>query len=69
MTRKDYIKLAKIINNNIVIEEDINNNLELSLHKGLIFELTKMLKEDNNNFDVNRFNNACFVGFENEIEY
>ena len=52
MTRKDYIKIAKIIS------DCTYNDYEFDNHK-LVSELCIMFKEDNNNFDRQRFVNAC----------
>ena len=69
MTRKDYIKFAKLINDNIIVEEDNQLNNVVTLHSDLINKLGRILKEDNSNFDFNRWNNACFNGFEDVINY
>ena len=63
MTKKDYIKIASIIQNNTnkVYESD-NIKLDMSntLNKrGVIGELCIAFKEDNN-FDENEFINACY---------
>ena len=58
MSRKDYIKLARIIKDSTII----NNNLFESISKKcLINSLCDMLKEDNPNFNRFRFLDACEV--------
>jgi hypothetical protein len=57
MTRKDYIKIAKIIKDNTSKKLEICNALN---KRGVISELCIVFKEDNNNFDNNRFINACY---------
>ena len=69
MTRKDYIKFAKLINDNIIVEEDNQLNNVVTLHSDIINKLGRILKEDNNTFDFNRWNKACFNGFEDVINY
>lgn len=55
MTRKDYIKLAEIINSNLRygnIREEIKQVIDLNqFYKDLVI----FLKEDNPNFNVNKF--------------
>ena len=68
MSRKDYIKFAKLINNNIIVEEDNQLNNVVTLHSDIINGLGRILKEDNNNFDFNRWNNACFKGFKDILD-
>tara|TARA_R110001583_G_scaffold1109_1_gene9284 strand:+ start:22023 stop:22241 length:219 start_codon:yes stop_codon:yes gene_type:complete len=60
MTKKNYIKLVEIINNN---KEKINYNidkepLERIDFVGFIYNLAKYLKEDNPNFDEQKFYDA-----------
>jgi len=52
MTRKDYIKIAKIL-----------STTELEAHKraSLAVSFASMLREDNPRFNVERFLNACGV--------
>ena len=58
MSRKDYIKIARIIKDSTII----NNNLFESISKKcLINSLCDMLKEDNPNFNRFRFLDACEV--------
>ena len=54
MTRKDYIKIAKIIKDNQCT--NYNNRL---LKDSLIDDLCIVFKQDNSNFDKYRFVNAC----------
>ena len=58
MSRKDYIKLARIIKDNTLIN---NNLVEVMSKKRFIDDLCDILKQDNNNFDRLRFINACEV--------
>jgi hypothetical protein len=51
MTRKDYIEIAKVLNNNLT---DTNYLLIEKLTK----DFSIILKNDNPNFDVTRFENA-----------
>ena len=61
--------LEKLINDNIIVEEDNQLNNVVTLHSDIINKLGRILKEDNNNFDFNRWNKACFNGFEDVINY
>ena len=54
MTRKDYIKIASIIKDS----KCENYNTRINKYT-LIEDLCIMFKEDNNNFDKQRFINAC----------
>ena len=57
MSRKHYIKVAKIIKDNTL---DDNGKMLPTLNKTLLVsELCTMFKADNNNFDVVRFVDAC----------
>ena len=64
MSRKHYIKIAKIIKDNTLIE-GLNNGLGKmlpTLNKPLLVsELCTMFKADNNNFNTVRFIDACDV--------
>jgi dihydroneopterin aldolase len=51
MTRKDYIEIAKVLNNNLT---DTNYLLIEKLTK----DFSTILKNDNPNFDATRFENA-----------
>ena len=51
MTRKDYIEIAKVLNNNLT---DTNYLLIEKLTK----DFSAILKADNPNFDATRFENA-----------
>ena len=54
MTRKDYIKIARIIKDNTM------NDTQPILNKdSLIDDLCIVFKEDNNLFDRQRFIDAC----------
>jgi len=64
MTKKDYIKLAAIIKNNIVTETWIDNGITKMMnceHLNLsrfINDLCAMLKADNPHFDEAKFRKA-----------
>ena len=62
MTRKDYIKIARIIKRNTsVTHRDNGTMVTNALNKrGVLSELCIAFKEDNNSFDNNRFINACY---------
>ena len=53
MTRKDYIRFAKIIKENKL------NDTKYLIKDSLIDDLCVVLKQDNNNFDKARFVEAC----------
>ena len=53
MTRKDYIKIARVIKDNKL------NNTQYLIKDNLINDLCIVLKQDNNNFDKARFVEAC----------
>ena len=56
MIRKDYVKIAKAINNN-TYDRDLEY---ISIGRdNLIDELCTIFKEDNSNFDNSRFKKAC----------
>ena len=52
MTRKDYIKIARIISKARICKNTLDSN-------ELISDLCIVLKEDNSLFDRQRFINAC----------
>ena len=54
MTRKDYVKIARVIKDNKC--DNYNNRL---LKDSLIYDLCIVLKQDNNNFEKLRFMDAC----------
>ena len=57
MTRKDYIKIARIIKDNTINGNELKY---LSINKdSLIEDLCIILKEDNSLFDRQRFIDAC----------
>ncbi len=57
MSRKHYIKVAKIIKDNTL---DYNGKMLPTLNKTLLVsELCTMFKADNSLFDRQRFINAC----------
>ena len=57
MTRKDYIKIARIIKDNKLYTN--NSTRKILKHDSLINDLCDMLKQDNKLFDVARFKEAC----------
>jgi len=59
MSRKHYIKVAKIIKDNTLVN---SGKMLPALNKTLLIsELCTMFKEDNNNFDIVRFIDACDI--------
>ena len=57
MTRKDYIRFAKIIKDNTINGNELKY---LSINKdSLIEDLCIIFKQDNSNFDKARFIKAC----------
>ena len=56
MTRKDYIKIARIIKVNTIPQVQRKDTLDKD---NLIDDLCVVLKQDNNNFDSVRFIEAC----------
>ena len=57
MTRKDYIKIARIIKDNKLYTN--NSTRKILKHDNLINDLCIMFKEDNSLFDRQRFIDAC----------
>ena len=58
MTKKDYVRFAKIIKDNTLMKP-IRDNQPLLFKKLLIEDLCVVLKQDNSLFDRQRFINAC----------
>ena len=59
MSRKHYVKVAKIIKDNTLIK---GGKMLPTLNKTLLIsELCTMFKADNNNFNTVRFIDACDV--------
>ena len=56
MTRKDYVKIARIIKDNTIPQVQRKDTLDKD---NLIDDLCVVLKQDNNNFDSVRFIEAC----------
>jgi hypothetical protein len=57
MSRKHYVRVAKIIKSNTL---DEGGKMLPTLNKTLLIsELCTMFKADNNNFDIVRFIDAC----------
>ena len=60
MSKKHYIKLAKIISKTTTINIETSYlKVDLIKKKDFINELVKYLKEDNPRFDEKRFLEAC----------
>ena len=59
MTRKDYIKIAKIVKDNTRIEQSQAMIYKVLNRSTFIDDLCIILKEDNSLFDKERFINAC----------
>ena len=57
MTRKDYIRIAKIVKDNKLYTN--NSTRKILKHDSLVNDFVIMLKKDNNNFDKQRFIDAC----------
>jgi len=53
MTRKDYKKIAKVMN------DILNDNAEPIQWLNTVAGLAQVLKEDNPRFDLHKFRNAC----------
>ena len=55
MTRKDYVKIARVIKDNTLVE-----SMSVKKYRKLLIEdLCIALKQDNNNFDRARFIEVC----------
>ena len=59
MTKKDYIKIAKIIKDNTRIQHSNLHRDEVLNKNSLIDDLCIMFKKDNSLFDRHRFIEAC----------
>ena len=58
MTKKDYIKIAKLIS-------DISDNKTMAIEGGtLVVKLATIFKEDNPKFNRGKFFDACMVNVE-----
>ena len=57
MTRKDYIKIARIIKDNKLYTN--NSTRKILKHDSLINDICDMMYEDNNLFDRAKFIQAC----------
>ena len=55
MTRKDYVKVAKILN-----DYYSNNPVEISEFKYLVSDFSDMFKADNSNFNRDKFAEAVY---------
>ena len=61
MTRKDYIKFAKLIS-------DIADNETMAIEGGtLVVKLADLFKEDNSNFNKSKFFDACMVNIKEGV--
>ena len=56
MTRKDYVKIARVMKDNTNKKLEMCNTLN---KRNVINELCIVFKEDNRNFDKYRFIEAC----------
>ena len=56
MTKKDYIVIARAVNNSTV---RINSNKPYVNKNLLMYELCQVFQDDNSNFDPDRFTTAC----------
>ena len=61
MTRKDYIKIARIIKDNTLIKDESNKMLASVNKTCLVWDLCVMFKADNSLFSNDRFIDACDV--------
>ena len=59
MTRKDYIKIARVIKDNTSTNEDISYSSSRLYKYNLIDDLIDIFEDDNPLFDRQRFINAC----------
>jgi len=58
MTRKDYIKIAELIS-------DLADTKTMAIEGGtLVVKLATIFKEDNSNFNRDKFFDACMVNVE-----
>ena len=55
MTRKDYIEIAKVLNNNLT-------DSSYTVIEKLTKDFSALLKADNPNFDQKRFENSVMKG-------
>ena len=61
MTRKDYIKIARIIKDKTLIKDEDDRMLSSVNKACLVFDLCVMFKADNSLFSNDRFIDACDV--------
>ena len=61
MTKKDYIKIAKVIRNNSTATGKL-------VRQSFIDDLCNIFKENNPNFDKVRFINACSIYYESSTD-
>ena len=59
LTRKYYKMIARVIKDNTLIHNEHNKMLAQVNKAGLVTDLCKELKLDNNNFNDDKFRNAC----------
>ena len=58
MTRKDYVQVAKIINNYFDLADDYDG-LNANVHDFLIEPFIEFFEKDNPRFDKDKFCEAC----------
>ena len=59
MTKKDYIKIAKIVSSNTLSHWSANMPYDKLKKDNIINDFVIMFKKDNNRFDKERFIKAC----------
>ena len=59
MTKKDYVRLARVIKDNTMSKKLNKLNYNVLDKDNLIYDLCIVLKQDNNNFEKLRFMDAC----------
>ena len=60
MTRKDYIKIADVIKNNTIKLSKNNTTSYATMDRyAFILEMCDVFKEDNSNFNKEKFFDAC----------
>ncbi len=58
MTRKHFVKLAQLINDNVRMANVRNNPMWVIEREGFMRELCKFLHDQNENFDERKFREA-----------
>ena len=59
MTRKDYIKIAKVLKDNKPGIAHWIEDTPTDVWENILVELANVLYDDNNNFNYNKFYEAC----------